>query len=100
MPSGRSLWDEICRHYTAGVTAVQAMRRTWDTLADFTDRLRFEQVRGLLEIQEREARWWRNACVLYFQTFARRPLPDGLPRLEGTLEEYRTRDSDPSRGVR
>jgi alpha-glucuronidase len=91
MLSGRSLWDEICRHYTAGVAAVQAMRRTWDAVADLTDKFRFEQVRALLEIQEREARWWRNACLLYFQTFARRPLPDGLPPLEGALQEYRAR---------
>jgi len=46
-------------------------------------------VRGLLVIQEKEARWWRNACLLYFQTFSKRPLPDGLEPLEGALETYR-----------
>jgi alpha-glucuronidase len=46
-------------------------------------------VRRLLAIQEQEARWWRNACLLYFQTFSRRPLPAGLAPLEGSLAAYR-----------
>ena len=49
----------------------------------------------LLAIQEQEARWWRNACLLYFQTFSRRPLPAGLEPLAGTLDDYRQiRSSD------
>ena len=32
----------------------------------------------LLTIQEKEAVWWRNACVLYFQTFSKMPIPKGL----------------------
>ena len=64
------------------------MQATWDGLAAFVDRARHGHVRRLLAIQEQEARWWRNACLLYFQTFSRRPLPAGLEPLEGTLEEY------------
>jgi len=47
------------------------------------------KVQQLLAIQEQEAVWWRNACLLYFQTFSRRPVPEGLEPLEGTLAEYR-----------
>jgi len=32
-------------------------------------------VAALLRIQEKEARWWRDACILYFQTFSKRPIP-------------------------
>ena len=88
MRSGRTLWDELCHRYSAGVKWVQQARKTWDELAGFVDAARFEHVQALLAIQEKEARWWRNACLLYFQTFSRRPLPAGLPPLEGTLEEY------------
>ena len=78
-----------CATATArGVDAVRAMQATWDGLAAFVDRARHGHVRRLLAIQEQEARWWRNACLLYFQTFSRRPLPAGLEPLEGTLEEY------------
>jgi alpha-glucuronidase len=88
LSSGRTLWDEICVHYGAGVDAVRRMRATWDRVEAFVDDARHEHVRRLLVIQEQEARWWRNACLLYFQTFSGRPLPDGLPPLEGTLAEY------------
>jgi alpha-glucuronidase len=43
----------------------------------------------LLAIQEKEARWWRDACLAYFQTFSRRPLPDGVQAPALTLEQYR-----------
>ena len=54
-----------------------ACRRPGTALAPFVDGARHGHVRRLLAIQEQEARWWRNACLLYFQTFSRRPLPAG-----------------------
>ena len=30
-----------------------------------------------LAIQHREAIWWRDACLAYFQTFSKRPFPSG-----------------------
>ncbi|HEY7374264.1 MAG TPA: alpha-glucuronidase family glycosyl hydrolase [Polyangia bacterium] len=87
--SGRTLWDELCHRYSAGVDAVRRMQAAWDGLAAFVDRARHGHVRRLLVIQEQEARWWRNACLLYFQTFSRRPLPAGLEPLAGALTEYR-----------
>jgi alpha-glucuronidase len=87
--SGRTLWDELCHRYTRGVDAVRGMQATWKSVAPFVDRARHAHVETLLAIQEQEARWWRSACLLYFQTFSRRPLPAGLPPLEGTLDAYR-----------
>jgi alpha-glucuronidase len=91
LASGRTLWDELCHRYTAGVEAVLEMQATWAALQEAVDNLRFTDVRARLAIQADEARWWRNACLRYFQTFSRRPLPAGLPALEGTLEHYRSR---------
>jgi alpha-glucuronidase len=42
-----------------------------------------------LAIQEREAVWWRDACLLYFQTFAKRPLPAGVEHAAKPLSEYK-----------
>ena len=52
------------------------------------DAERFEQVRAFLAIQEKEARWWRDASVLYFQAFSGRPLPEGYERPELDLGWY------------
>jgi alpha-glucuronidase len=89
MASGRTLWEELVRHYDSGVAAVGAMQATWQGLAGRVDAERFEQVRAFLAIQAKEARWWRDACVLYFQTFSGRPLPAGSEPPEHDLAYYR-----------
>ena len=88
MRSGRSLWDELCYKYYSGADSVQWMQHTWNSLYGLIDEERFEQVRMLLNIQEQEAEWWRNACVLYFQTFSGMPLPKGLKQPGKSLEYY------------
>jgi alpha-glucuronidase len=88
MASGRTLWDELVHRYQRGVDTVRAMQATWRSLDGLIDPERYEQVRAFLVIQEKEARWWRDACVLYFQTFSRRPLPEGYETPEHSLEDY------------
>ena len=86
--SGRTLWDELCYRYQAGVEAVRGFQATWAGLSERVDAARAIHVRALLRIQEQEARWWRDACLAYFQTFSRRALPAGVEPPEKTLEEY------------
>jgi alpha-glucuronidase len=89
MASGLPLWEELVRHYYGGVEAVRHMQATWKSLEGRVDAERYEQVRAFLAIQEKEARWWRDACVLYFQTFSGKPIPDGYERPEHDLGYYR-----------
>ncbi|MCX7984041.1 MAG: alpha-glucuronidase [Bacteroidetes bacterium] len=88
MRSGRTLWEELCYCYSAGVDSVRKMQRLWNTLEHQIDEERFDHVRMLLTIQEKEARWWKNACCLYFQTFSRRPFPEWFEKPDTTLEYY------------
>ncbi len=88
LSSGRTLWDELVLHYTRGVDAVSAMRRTWSGLAAYVDSERFAEVAALLAIQQREAQWWRDASIAYFQTLSRRPLPPGIAPPAHSLAEY------------
>src|SRR5688572_24673015 len=88
MPSGRTLWNELTARYCRGVDAVGGMRKTWEGLSAFVDPERFEETRAFLAIQENEARWWRDASVLYFQTFSKRPIEDSCGPPKGTLEHY------------
>ena len=64
------------------------MQSTWNTLSGKIDSEEFNDVRMLLNIQGKEAVWWRNACVLYFQTFSKQPIPAGLEKPDKTLEYY------------
>ena len=93
MPSGRLLWDELTARYCRGVQDVQAMQQTWRQLAAFVDEERFEETRAFLAIQADEARWWRDASVLYFQTFSKRPIQDACGPPQHTLEHYMSIDN-------
>ncbi|WP_114778519.1 alpha-glucuronidase family glycosyl hydrolase [Botryobacter ruber] len=86
--SGRKLWDELCLRYQAGVDGVRQMQKTWATVEDHVDAERFEHTKSLLRIQEKEAVWWRDACLLYFQTFSKRPIPQGVEQPAHTLDYY------------
>ncbi len=88
MTSGRTLWDELVVHYTHGVETVSNMRKTWASVAPYVDAQRHAEVAAFLEVQEKEAKWWRDACIAYFQTFSKRPLPAGFAPPAKTLQEY------------
>ncbi len=90
MKSGRTLWEELCYQYYTGAEKVKHMQQTWKGLQPFTDKDRFEQVRQLLNVQYEEAVWWRNACLLYFQTFSKRPIPAAYEQPDKTLEYYKS----------
>ena len=77
MKSGRTLWDEMIVHYDAGVAAVGQMRRTWAAMKSHVDEERWSQTAAFLAIQEKDAQWWRDACIAYFQTFSHMPMPAG-----------------------
>ena len=89
MQSGRTLWDELCYKYNEGVESVRQMQRTWESLAGYVDEARFEHVRALLRIQEQEARWWRDACLLYFQTFSKLLIAAEYEQPDRPLSYYR-----------
>jgi alpha-glucuronidase len=90
MNSGRTLWDELVIHYTHGVEVVGQMRTDWESLKPYVDAERHAQVAAFLAIQQQEAQWWRDACIAYFQTFSKRPLPAGYAPPAHPLEYYQS----------
>jgi alpha-glucuronidase len=90
MKSGRTLWDELVHAYTRGVNSVSEMRKQWAALEGFIDAERFKQVATFLMIQEKEAKWWRDASIAYFQSISERPLPPGYAPPEHSLEYYKS----------
>ncbi|WP_336517655.1 alpha-glucuronidase family glycosyl hydrolase [Pollutibacter soli] len=90
LKSGRTLWDELCYDYYTGANRVKSLQEKWNLLKPFVDKERFEEVKMLLQIQYDEAIWWRNSCVLYFQTFSKMPIPAGYEKPDKTLEYYKS----------
>jgi len=89
MRSGRSLWDELVTHYDRGVDAVAKMQASWEALEGRIDEARWAEVRDFLAIQRKEAGWWRDASIAYFQSVSKRPLPPGHAAPPHDLDWYK-----------
>ncbi|MDE1916027.1 MAG: alpha-glucuronidase [Sphingomonadales bacterium] len=89
MASGETLWDAMVHHYDHGVAYVAAMQTTWNSLRPSIDQQRFDQTQTYLAIQHREAQWWRDASIAYFQSISKRPLPAGSAAPEHRLDWYK-----------
>jgi alpha-glucuronidase len=88
LSSGRTLWNELVERYSSGVSAVRKMETTWRSLAGKIDAQRFGEVAGFLRIQAYEAKWWRDAALLYFGQFSSLPIPDGYEPPAFPLDFY------------
>jgi alpha-glucuronidase len=80
--------DELCYKYNSGVDSVRSFIKQWNSLRKYIDEDRFKQIDQLLNIQLKDAIWWRNACLLYFQTFSKMPIPAQYEKPDKTLEYY------------
>lgn len=88
--SGRPLWDELVHRYTHGADEVTQARATWNGLKGRIDTERFEQVAAFLSIQEKEAQWWRDASIAYWQSINGLPLPAGYEPPAQSLGFYKS----------
>lgn len=87
--SGRSLWDELCYKYQKGVDEVRAFQRIWKDMQPYVDAERYQAVTERLDIQARDAVWWKDACLEYFRTFSKKKYPEGVEPPVFTLKELK-----------
>jgi alpha-glucuronidase len=88
MKSGLTLWEELVRHYDRGVADVVQMEKTWSAMKPYVDEDRFTKTAVFLQMQEKEAKWWRDASIAYFQSVSGRALPGGAVPPEHPLSWY------------
>ncbi len=100
LKSGRTLWDEMCSRYDQGVKSVKWLQSEWSKTKDVIDSERFEMVSTLLGKQERDAKIWKDGCLLYFQTFSGKPFPYGIEKPEMNLDYYRDHKYTDIPGIR
>ncbi len=92
MRTGRTLWAELALHYQEGVYWVRNARRQWAGLKGTIDPQRYAAVARKLAIQERDAVWWKDASLSYFQSLSKMSLPKGVEPPKLSLEQYKTTD--------
>jgi len=89
LADGQELWPALVRRYDQGVQQAAQLVAQWEALRGHIDARRHHETAQHLAQQQREAQWWRDACVCYFQTVSGLPLPAGSPQPARTLAEYR-----------
>ena len=85
--SGRTVWEELCYRYQNGVNEARQLQRQWNSLEGAIDPDIFRDVQVRLMTQTRDAEWWKDGCLLYFQSLHGMPFPDFLDPPVHTLEE-------------
>lgn len=90
LKSGQTLWNGMALKYQEGVNQVKEMQNTWSKTKKYVDNERYKEVEMLLAIQYKEAKWWRDACLLYFQQYSGKELPVGVEKSTQTLEYFKS----------
>ena len=90
MKNGKILWDNLGIKYQEGVNEVKNMITTWESAKPYIDAERHQEVAQLLNIQLKEAIWWKDACMTYFQTFSNLPFPKEMENPKHDLEYYKS----------
>ncbi|WP_140484967.1 alpha-glucuronidase family glycosyl hydrolase [Flavobacterium sp. GSA192] len=90
LKNGETLWNSLALKYQEGVNQVESMSSTWNKMENYVDETRFKEVQMLLNIQHKEAKWWRDACLLYFQQYSGKELPKGVEKPTQTLNYFQS----------
>ncbi|MBL8656176.1 MAG: alpha-glucuronidase [Altererythrobacter sp.] len=91
MRSGNTLWHDLVARYGQGEAEAGARSALWARLADHVDYRRHAEVAADLATQEKEARWWRDASIAYWQSLNGLALPAGVRRPDHPLDWYKAK---------
>lgn len=89
MKSGATLWQELCNRYQSGVESVETMQRQWTAAKPYINPELWNDVNERLMTQARDANWWKEGCLLYFQQFSGMPIPDNVTPPVHTLDQLK-----------
>ena len=79
------VWTPLCHQYESGLNYARAMEQTWTDARPYVAPEIWSDVARRMSTQAKDARWWKDACLLYFQQFSRQPIPEGISPVEHSL---------------
>lgn len=89
LSNGKVFWNEFVKSFYEGAEQVKGLQAEWALVKSHVPAETFRNVEARLNTQYKEALWWRDASVLYFQTFSKMPVPAPYKAPERTLEEIK-----------
>ncbi|MDG3582297.1 alpha-glucuronidase family glycosyl hydrolase [Galbibacter pacificus] len=100
LKNGNILWNGLALKYQEGVGQVREMQSLWEQIKPYLSAEQYQEVAMLLSIQLKEAKWWRDACMSYFQTFSKKPFPKGMETPKHSLKYYKSLKFPYAPGIR
>ncbi len=89
LPGGQTVWESLCAHYDHGVAEAAALNDAWAALAGKISPAIYSDVKERMGVQQRDAQWWHDACLLYFQDINGLPLPEGTMPIAYDLDSLK-----------
>lgn len=87
MDNGKTMWQNLCMTYDRGVAKAEEFVKVWESIKPYIDEKRYNDQLTRFQRQAKDAWWWRDACLLYFQTFSKMPFPKGSPAPRHKLDD-------------
>ncbi len=89
MSDGHTLWEELCYTFEEGIQEARGFIKTWEKAGKYVDSYRYQCVYDRLVRQAKDAIWWRDATMLYFQQYSGMEIPADCTQPQHTLDELR-----------
>lgn len=89
LPSGKTVWESLCAHYGHGVAEADLLYGAWAGLEGKISPAIYADVKERMGVQQRDARWWHDACLLYFQDINGLPFPEDAMPIEYSLDSLK-----------
>ncbi len=102
MRNGLSLWDNLCYKYDEGIRQAREFVKTWESIKPYIPEDKWVAQLERLRRQERDAQWWHDACLQYFQGFSKKPFPADMIDIQfplDVLKNYRLKIDNYSVGA-
>ena len=87
--AGEPMWDRLCHHYQNGVNEVRAMQAQWNSVKNDIDSEIFDAIAYKLSVQLKDAIWWKDGMLDYFQTWSKMPYPVDVEPSQHNLEDLK-----------
>ena len=89
MKDGKTLWDELCYTFEEGIREARSYIGMWESVEEYVDAERYALIHDKLVRQAKDAIWWRDATMLYFQQYSKMEIPADCTPTQHTLDELR-----------
>ena len=91
LKGGDTLWERLSAEYAWAEINLRARMQGWEALRDHIDAERHAAVAADMARELKDARWWRDASMAYWQSVNGLPLPSGAAPISEPLEAYKAR---------